>query len=165
MPLLRVGIPALAGLSVLHGLVPPHPGPLVAIDALNADLGRTLLFGLIFAIPSVILAGPGVRQPRSAATSSCQAPQHVPPSTSWPPPGAGARRSRRATAAGVTGAVRRRRQPGTAARRRPSTGDRAGPGRRRPGSSPTVVTVLLPVVLMLLRAIGELTLDEGSGLR
>src|SRR5215207_2492383 len=58
LPVLAVGIPALAGLSVLHGLVPPHPGPLVAIDALGANLGRTLLFGLIFAIPCVILAGP-----------------------------------------------------------------------------------------------------------
>src|SRR4051812_19547402 len=57
-PVLRVGIPALAGLSVLHGFVPPHPGPLVAIDALGADLGRTLIFGLIVAIPTVIIAGP-----------------------------------------------------------------------------------------------------------
>src|SRR4051812_14827584 len=56
--LLRIGIPALAGLSVLHGLVPPHPGPLVAIASLNADLGLTLMFGLICAIPTVILAGP-----------------------------------------------------------------------------------------------------------
>ena len=56
--LLRIGIPALAGLSVLHGLVPPHPGPLVAIANLNADLGLTLLFGLICAIPTVIIAGP-----------------------------------------------------------------------------------------------------------
>jgi GntP family gluconate:H+ symporter len=47
---LAVGIPALAGLSVLHGLVPPHPGPLVAIDALHADLGITLAFGLLVAI-------------------------------------------------------------------------------------------------------------------
>ena len=41
-PVMRVGIPALAGLSVLHGLVPPHPGPLVAISNLHADLGQTL---------------------------------------------------------------------------------------------------------------------------
>jgi GntP family gluconate:H+ symporter len=53
-----VGIPALAGLSVLHGLVPPHPGPLIAIDALKADLGQTLLIGLILAVPTVIIAGP-----------------------------------------------------------------------------------------------------------
>ena len=42
LSLIKVGIPALAGLSVMHGLVPPHPGPLVAIDALNANLGITL---------------------------------------------------------------------------------------------------------------------------
>src|SRR3954465_6167074 len=57
-PVLRVGIPALAGLSVLHGFIPPHPGPLVAISSLNASLGQVLLFGLIVAIPSVIIAGP-----------------------------------------------------------------------------------------------------------
>jgi len=56
--LMKVGIPALAGLSVLHGLVPPHPGPLTAIGLLNADLGRTLIFGIIIAIPTVIVAGP-----------------------------------------------------------------------------------------------------------
>jgi gluconate:H+ symporter, GntP family len=58
VPLLKIAIPALAGLSVLHGLVPPHPGPLVAIGLLNADLGLTLLFGLIIAIPTVTIAGP-----------------------------------------------------------------------------------------------------------
>jgi GntP family gluconate:H+ symporter len=58
LSLMKVGIPALAGLSVLHGLVPPHPGPLTAIGLLNADLGRTLIFGIIIAIPTVIVAGP-----------------------------------------------------------------------------------------------------------
>jgi len=56
--LMKIGIPALAGLSVLHGLVPPHPGPLTAIGLLNADLGRTLIFGILIAIPTVIVAGP-----------------------------------------------------------------------------------------------------------
>ncbi|NED89528.1 gluconate transporter, partial [Streptomyces sp. SID11233] len=56
--LMRIGIPALAGLSVMHGLVPPHPGPLVAVDALHANLGITLALGIIVAIPSVIVAGP-----------------------------------------------------------------------------------------------------------
>ncbi|MFC7645444.1 GntP family permease [Streptosporangium lutulentum] len=58
LSLVRVGIPALAGLSVMHGLVPPHPGPLVAIDALKADLGVTLLLGVLVAIPTVAVAGP-----------------------------------------------------------------------------------------------------------
>lgn len=57
-PYLLAGLPALAGLSVLHGLVPPHPGPLVAISALHADLGITLALGLLVAVPTVILAGP-----------------------------------------------------------------------------------------------------------
>ncbi|WP_255794987.1 GntP family permease [Mycobacteroides abscessus] len=58
MPLLRIGIPALAGISVLHGLVPPHPGPLVAVDALRADLGVTLALGMAAAVPTLIMAGP-----------------------------------------------------------------------------------------------------------
>ncbi len=57
MPVLAVGIPAPTGLSVPPGLVPPHPGPLVAIDALGADLGRTLAFGILVAIPTVIISG------------------------------------------------------------------------------------------------------------
>ena len=58
IPIMRVGIPALAGLSILHGLVPPHPGPLVAIDALKADLGLTLIFGLLVAAPTLVICGP-----------------------------------------------------------------------------------------------------------
>ncbi|MFT4157490.1 MAG: gluconate:H+ symporter [Microbacterium sp.] len=58
LPVVLVGIPALAGLSALHGLVPPHPGPLIAIDALKADLGVTLALGLLVAVPTVIVAGP-----------------------------------------------------------------------------------------------------------
>jgi gluconate:H+ symporter, GntP family len=56
--LMRIAIPTLAGLSAMHGLVPPHPGPLVAISALNANLGRTLLLGILVAIPTVFVAGP-----------------------------------------------------------------------------------------------------------
>jgi GntP family gluconate:H+ symporter len=42
-PLLYVGVPLLAGLSVVHGLVPPHPGPMVAIELFKADVGKTIL--------------------------------------------------------------------------------------------------------------------------
>lgn len=57
-PVLLVGTPALAGLSVLHALVPPHPGPVAAIEAVKADTGRTLMFGVLLAIPTLIIAGP-----------------------------------------------------------------------------------------------------------
>ncbi len=58
MSVITIGIPTLAGLSAMHGLVPPHPGPLVAIDTLGADLGTTLMLGVLVAIPTVIVAGP-----------------------------------------------------------------------------------------------------------
>jgi GntP family gluconate:H+ symporter len=58
LPLMRIAIPALAGLSVLHGLIPPHPGPLLAISAVHAQLGVTLALGLVVAIPTVIICGP-----------------------------------------------------------------------------------------------------------
>ncbi|MBD0323765.1 MAG: gluconate transporter, partial [Aldersonia sp.] len=58
LSIITIGIPTLAGLSVMHGLVPPHPGPLIAIDALGADLGITLALGVLVAIPTLILAGP-----------------------------------------------------------------------------------------------------------
>ena len=56
--LITVGIPALAGLSAMHGLVPPHPGPLTAIGYLHADLGVTLALGVLVAVPTVIVSGP-----------------------------------------------------------------------------------------------------------
>jgi GntP family gluconate:H+ symporter len=56
--LLRLGIPMIAGLSVAHGLTPPHPGPLAAIERLGADTGRTLLYSIIVGIPVAIIAGP-----------------------------------------------------------------------------------------------------------
>src|ERR1700712_1001743 len=56
--LMTVAIPTLAGLSAMHGFVPPHPGPLVAIAGLKANLGDTLILGIIVAIPTVIIAGP-----------------------------------------------------------------------------------------------------------
>jgi gluconate:H+ symporter, GntP family len=58
LSLITVGIPALAGLSAMHGFVPPHPGPLTAIGYLNADLGVTLALGVAVAIPTIIVGGP-----------------------------------------------------------------------------------------------------------
>lgn len=57
---LRLMLPALAGLSVVHALVPPHPGPLLAVNALGADLGRTMIYGILIAIPTAALAGPAL---------------------------------------------------------------------------------------------------------
>ncbi|NUU03696.1 GntP family permease [Herbaspirillum robiniae] len=53
-----VGIPMVAGLSVVHGLIPPHPAALLAVTAYSADIGRTILYALIVGIPTAIIAGP-----------------------------------------------------------------------------------------------------------
>jgi GntP family gluconate:H+ symporter len=53
-----VGIPMVAGLSVVHGLVPPHPAALIAVTAYNADIGRTIAYALIVGLPTAAVAGP-----------------------------------------------------------------------------------------------------------
>lgn len=58
LPLLYVGIPMIASLSVTHGFLPPHPSPSAIAVMFNADVGKTLLYGIIIAIPVIILAGP-----------------------------------------------------------------------------------------------------------
>ncbi|MFE6040308.1 GntP family permease [Streptomyces sp. NPDC056452] len=115
--LMRIGIPALAGLSVMHGLIPPHPGPLVAIDALDANLGVTLALGVLVAVPTVIIAGP-VFSRYAARWVDIQAPEKMIPE-------------------------------------RPSEDLD-----RRPGFGATLATVLLPVVLMLAKALVEIVVDN-----
>ncbi len=58
LPLLYVGIPMLASLSVTHGFLPPHPSPSAIAVMFKADVGKTLLYGIIIAIPVIVLAGP-----------------------------------------------------------------------------------------------------------
>ncbi|CAM5584285.1 GntP family permease [Streptomyces tanashiensis] len=115
--LMRIGIPALAGLSVMHGLIPPHPGPLVAIDAVGANLGVTLALGLVVAVPTVIIAGP-VFSRYAARWVDIQAPESMIPA-------------------------------------RPSEDLE-----KRPGFGATVATILLPVVLMLVKALVDIVVDD-----
>jgi len=115
--LMRIGIPALAGLSVMHGLVPPHPGPLVAIDAVGANLGVTLALGVLIAVPTVVIAGP-VFSKYAARWVDVPAPERMIP-------------------------------------QRPSEDLE-----RRPGFGATLATILLPVVLMLAKALVDIVIDD-----
>ncbi|MFE8992535.1 GntP family permease [Streptomyces collinus] len=115
--LMRIGIPALAGLSVMHGLVPPHPGPLVAIDAVGADLGITLALGVLVAVPTVIIAGP-VFSKYAARWVDVPAPEKMIP------------------------------------QRASEELD------KRPGFGATLFTVLLPVILMLAKALVDIVIDD-----
>ncbi|MBP2195272.1 gluconate:H+ symporter [Pantoea cypripedii] len=58
LPLLYVGVPMVAALSVTHCFLPPHPGPTAIATIFGANLGTTLLYGMIITIPTVIVAGP-----------------------------------------------------------------------------------------------------------
>jgi gluconate:H+ symporter, GntP family len=151
IPVLAVGIPALAGLSVLHGFIPPHPGPLAAISSLKADLGLVLLFGLLAAIPTVIVSGPLFAK---------LAVRWVP----LPPPTeADVRAASGALDGGADADAGSRRpadKPGTAAA--PGTTARGG---RRVSAAAAVAVVLTPVVLMLLRAIAEILLPSDNAVR
>ena len=58
LPLLYIAIPMAASLSTTHCFLPPHPGPVVLVNAFQADMGKTLMYGILLAIPAVIMAGP-----------------------------------------------------------------------------------------------------------
>lgn len=58
LPLLYVGMPMIASLSVTHGFLPPHPAPTAIVEIYGADLNMTLLYGILLAIPTIIIAGP-----------------------------------------------------------------------------------------------------------
>ncbi|HWH63938.1 MAG TPA: hypothetical protein VNS50_11715, partial [Ginsengibacter sp.] len=58
LPAVYIGLPMLAALSVTFGFLPPHPSPTALVVQFNANIGLTLIYGLIIAIPAIILAGP-----------------------------------------------------------------------------------------------------------
>jgi len=58
VPVLYIGMPVIAALITMHGFVPPHPGPTAVADVFGANIGLTMILGIIIAIPAFILAGP-----------------------------------------------------------------------------------------------------------
>ena len=121
-PVLLLGIPAVAGLSVLHGLVPPHPGPLAAAGALNANVGITLAFGLLVGIPTLVVAGPLFGRIAARLVPDAAPPERLIP-------------------------------------------ERADTDKPRPSFAATLSTVLLPVVLMLAKALSDILLGKENQVR
>jgi len=70
LPLLYIAIPMAAALSTTHCFLPPHPGPVVLVNAFGADMGTVLVYGVIIAIPAVIVAGPLLGRVLKRITSS-----------------------------------------------------------------------------------------------
>jgi GntP family gluconate:H+ symporter len=122
-PLLSLALPLVAGLSASHGLVPPHPGPLAAIERLGADTGRAILYAILCAAPAVIIAGPIfvrlVTKHLAATTQPSVIAEHSPASARFQPP----------------------------------------------GFAISVLTILLPVLLMLSATLAEVTLPAAGPVR
>ena len=118
-PLMRLAIPLVAGLSVSQGFLPPHPGPMLAIEQIGADVGKTILYGALVGIPTAIVAGPifgslvGSRFKVELGQLGQRATQELP--THQPP-----------------------------------------------GFALTLLTILLPVTLMLLSSLADLTLAKDA---
>ncbi|MCG7339232.1 GntP family permease [Staphylococcus sp. ACRSN] len=55
---IAIGVPVIAALCTMHGMVPPHPGPLISVNQFGANIGLTMFYGMICAIPTIIIAGP-----------------------------------------------------------------------------------------------------------
>lgn len=122
--LIRIGMPALAGLSAMHGLVPPHPGPLIGIDTLNANLGITMGMGILIAIPTVVIAGPLFG---NFIARYVELPM-----------------------------------PTMFETRRDEAPDAGSSARRSPSFALTIIAILVPVVLMLGKAILEIVVTSDS---
>jgi GntP family gluconate:H+ symporter len=107
----------------VHGLVPPHPGPLLAIGVFGADIGKTILYGLIVALPTAIIAGP------------------------------------------IFGTFIAKHIPGTPNQELVDQLARETDSQNLPSFSITLVTVLLPVFLMLLKTFADVALPDGHFFR
>jgi GntP family gluconate:H+ symporter len=176
--LMRIGIPALAGLSVLHGLVPPHPGPQTAIALLKADQTQTLVFGLLVAIPTLIISGPllgrlmdrwvPVYAPASLGEDAIDARTYEREMQTSSVGGGSAGSTGSAGSASSTGPIAdESRTTGTQVRgpgeddpgllATQGIGSAAPRLTKRPSFGAALITIVLPVVLMLLKGVGDLT--------
>jgi gluconate:H+ symporter, GntP family len=122
MSLVKIGISLVAGLSVVHGMLPPHPAAMLAVGAYQADVGRTILYGLLVGLPTAALAGP------IFAT-------WISPRITLPPENPLAAQLGGESAQGT------------------------------PGFGISLLTVLIPVILMLLASAADIALDPANPAR
>jgi GntP family gluconate:H+ symporter len=121
MPFLKLALPLIAFLSVMHGLTPPHPGPVVAMELLGANPGQVLMWGFVIGIPAGLLAGPILARCLSGIIEINPSPSNSQ----------------------------------DIAARKPL---------RRPGAGLTLISILLPVILMLLATFADLVRWAGANL-
>ncbi|MFZ6993772.1 GntP family permease [Curtobacterium sp. RRHDQ66] len=150
VPIMKIAVPALVGLSTMHAFVPPHPGPLVAISTVGANLGTTLAFGIVLAIPVIILAGP-VFARFAARWVDIPAPDLF--GSRGSDPAHEGREARRGPATQDTASLPNGKSDFTRVISEP----------RSPSFTVALIGILLPVVLMLAQAIREATMPDATG--
>ncbi len=153
-----VAVPVIAALAAMHGMVPPHPGPLTAIATLKTSVGATMIYGFVAAIPAIILGGPlyaAFIAPRmKARPDDAMIHQYVPhDGEGGEDAGLDAGKSQAAKSATRPGAE------GSANVGTSGTGEGVGVG-----VGVGVLCALLPALLMLFHAVAEVLLDKTSGL-
>jgi GntP family gluconate:H+ symporter len=121
-PLMFLGLPLLAGLAVAHGFVPPHPGPIAAVEVLGADMGKTILWSVVVGFPTALLVGVSLARGIS---------NHV-------------RVELGALASQLTAKA---------------------PPQNPPGFGVTLLTILLPIVLILGATLADVQLPKGHPVR
>ncbi|MEK6344658.1 MAG: SLC13 family permease [Curtobacterium sp.] len=155
VPIMKIAVPALVGLSTMHAFVPPHPGPLVAISTVGANLGTTLAFGIVLAIPVIVLAGP-VFARFAARWVDIPAPDLFGSRGSaggHDDPASAGREARRGPATQDTASLPNGKSDFTRVISEP----------RSPSFTTALVGILLPVVLMLAQAIREAVAPDAAG--
>ena len=118
LPLVVVGLPALAAMSVAHGLLPPHPAPTGLVATFGANMGLTLLYGLVVSVPAIVVGGPMFSR--------------------------------------FLGGIQAKPLPGLIAEPKPEA--------ELPGLGVSVVTALLPAVLLVLSGVASLVIPADSRL-
>ncbi len=154
-----VSVPVIAALAAMHGMVPPHPGPLTAIATLKTSVGATMIYGFVAAIPAIILGGPlyaAFIAPRmKARPDEAMIHQYVPhDGEDGHGHGDGSAQASISSGSATKEAPAKTGEVG--ASKAPVTG--------APGVGVGVLCALLPALLMLFHAVAEVLLDKTSGL-
>lgn len=118
MSLIKIGIPVVAGLVVVHGLVPPHPAALAIVGTLKADVGTTIIYSLLIGLPAAIIAGPVFGNIVSKYVKA-NPPEQL-------------------------------------------SKIELIPEEKLPGFATTLITILLPMIIMVVKTIAELTLAKDA---
>ncbi|WP_328536186.1 GntP family permease [Streptomyces sp. NBC_00344] len=164
-PYVYLAAPAIGALATLHGMVAPHPGPLVAVEGLHANLGMSIAVGLVCAIPTIIIAGPVYGRWIAPRLDVRPDPELIARFTGNGSPSNGIASDGDPSIASPSDGAPQISGEHDSLRTSAETDAPQGPRENTVRTGWALAAVLVPVVLMLLRTIAELVYDESSQVR